>query len=1063
MATFQNSSSVFKKSTTNFDKNNNVPTLSNPFTYNVFNATTETLDLDTVDDISLDDKVTKKNIFAMISLINDGYEKQKTNFSTIKKYAEEEKKNLDDKFNNLVRPNTKPDSDVPEEEAGVSEKSDSQQTKINTIETLTNDKYKDLSEFFQKYHENKKQTEINQNMTAPGESGNKDYQNKVNLMDEFVKANFDVNNVEELEKKYNEINSTIFNAEQSVEFIDHCKETTKYDLISKLDDYQNYKPEVANDFTTDNDGDDIYYKYNGNKNPFETLKEFRKTHKSEDLEGIDDNLYILYEASLANPELGKLYSYIYDTECKTAADKYIKDMEDDINKIAGEKQAAEFLNSLDKKDKSEVFDAIKNHLKVGGKGLDDGIESYFEGLKAWFSTSDKRTASDYEKMYIMQALMSETDKEDAGLITRDENNNYTSNIESSSVIKKYQIDYTKDYAGEYLSDNYQISQGIGNMLPSILLSTVSPVAGSISMGVSAGGNSYHQALIEGQSVMKSLFYGVVSGASEATLEKFMGGIPGLSDVSVTSFKTFAQTIVKEGIEEGTQAYTDALLRTGIFGEEFKLDEATKDAIKSGIYGMLTAGILNTPSLIKVKVNDVVQNHNSNVNSENTGGVINEEYIYNKLVDFGYINSNDTTLNLSTVMNDVELMSKNYPSVSLETVLRFIGTFNEGTSAAQGKYYAFFKGFREHALQHTNLVAEYAMNLAKGNSSINMDEIMYAALCHDLGMKGGYSLLVDKTGNYSFVKVDESVDLQGNDLNNLPEEISLKLANAARKNHPLNSALAVLTTEGLIPDSINKNIVALLAMSHSKSTSGIQHFSSPEEWITCIDKLDQALTQYNKDNGTNYEFDKEGLLDMVNNPEEFARLQDQALAIRDGDAMSDVAVDEAGNTIMQTNTSSEIIFGNKRTNYNDPIAGDYKQELKEEQVQDIYHQVDKEDVLNDNDFSMKIHVGEANVNFSSTYSNKNYSASVTLKDPNSSPNCTFDAITERIEEVATYDNCKSREFVIKLPEEAKGTELDIWYKNKLTEYKNIMAGKFEKNNDNRADFFDSETIIRIEYE
>ena len=255
---------------------------------------------------------------------------------------------------------------------------------------------------------------------------------------------------------------------------------------------------------------------------------------------------------MANPELGKLYSYIYDTDGKTAADKYLKDMEDDINKIAGEKCASEFLSSLEGKDKDSASAAILNHFKVTGKGVGDGIESYFEGLEAWFSTSDKRTASDYEKMYIMQALMSETDKEDAGLIMRDQNNKYTNNIESSSVIKKYQIDYTKDYAGEYLSDNYQISQGIGNMLPSILLSTVSPVAGSISMGVSAGGNSYHQALIEGQSVMQSLFYGVVSGASEATLEKFIGGIPGLSDVSVTSFKTFAQTIVKEGIEEGTQ-------------------------------------------------------------------------------------------------------------------------------------------------------------------------------------------------------------------------------------------------------------------------------------------------------------------------------------------------------------------------------------------------------------------------------------------------------------------------------------------------------------------------------
>ena len=624
MASFQNSSSAFTKSNVGNLNSNNLNTQLTPFTYNNFNVITETLDLDTIDNVSLDSKVTKQNIFAMTSLINDGYEKQKTNYDNIKKSADDEKNVLDNKFSSLIRPNTSTNSSAPEEEAGISKPTNLQQEYISTIETSTGDKYKDLSEFFQKYHENKKQAEVNQNMTAPGESGNKDYQNKVNLMDEFVRTNFDVNNVEELEKKYTEINSTIFNAEQAIEFIDHCKETTKYDLISKLDDYKEYEPKPITDFTLNTSGSssNTSYTYDGNGSPLEALKSFKKNYPGVSLSGIDDNIYTLYEASLANPELGKLYSYIYDTDGKTAADKYLKDMEDDINKIAGEKCASEFLSSLEGKDKDSASAAILNHFKVTGKGVGDGIESYFEGLEAWFSTSDKRTASDYEKMYIMQALMSETDKEDAGLIMRDQNNKYTNNIESSSVIKKYQIDYTKDYAGEYLSDNYQISQGIGNMLPSILLSTVSPVAGSISMGVSAGGNSYHQALIEGQSVMQSLFYGVVSGASEATLEKFIGGIPGLSDVSVTSFKTFAQTIVKEGIEEGTQEYTDALLRTGIFGEEFKLDEATKDAIKSGIYGMITAGILNTPSLARVQVNDVVQNHNSNVNLENTGDGIN---------------------------------------------------------------------------------------------------------------------------------------------------------------------------------------------------------------------------------------------------------------------------------------------------------------------------------------------------------------------------------------------------------------------------------------------------------
>lgn len=85
MASFQNSSSAFTKSNVGNLNSNNLNTQLTPFTYNNFNVITETLDLDTIDNVSLDSKVTKQNIFAMTSLINDGYEKQKTNYDNIKK------------------------------------------------------------------------------------------------------------------------------------------------------------------------------------------------------------------------------------------------------------------------------------------------------------------------------------------------------------------------------------------------------------------------------------------------------------------------------------------------------------------------------------------------------------------------------------------------------------------------------------------------------------------------------------------------------------------------------------------------------------------------------------------------------------------------------------------------------------------------------------------------------------------------------------------------------------------------------------------------------------------
>ncbi len=614
----------------NSNSNNNIAQLSidplgvNPLTSLNFHVQTEVLDLDTVDEVSLEDKVTEKNINAMIKLINDDYDEQKKNYEEIKKYGETEKNNLDNKFNNLLNPNQSTNQEVPEQEAGTSKEI---KEKITTIETETGENYKDLNDFFTKYNESKKQDQVNDNMIAPGESGTDIYQNKVSAMTKFVKENFGFDKVEDFEKYYNEINNTISSTKQAIDFIEHCKQTTKYDLTTKLDDYQNYEAPKINkeDFSYDQTGTDgtNQITYNGNGCPLDALKVFKENYQG-NLNGIDSKIYDLYEASQANPELGKLYSYIYNTKGKEAAAEYLEIMEDDINKIEGQKHAAEFLNSLNKKDNADTLDAISNHLKVSGKGLVDGVDSYFDGLAAWLSTSNQRTADDYEKMYIIQALMSQSDKENAGLITLAEGK-YKNNSQTPGVIEKYQIDYTEDYAGKFLGDNYQISQSIGNMLPSILMSTVSPVAGTVSMGVSAGGNSYHQALVEGYSVGKSLFYGVVSGASEALLEKFMGGIPGLSDVNVTSFKTFAQAVVKEGIEEGSQEYIDALARAGIFKEGIDLSETTKNAIKSGIYGMITAGIMNSGSLATNSIKNIKNNKPNtsiDVNTNNNADKLN---------------------------------------------------------------------------------------------------------------------------------------------------------------------------------------------------------------------------------------------------------------------------------------------------------------------------------------------------------------------------------------------------------------------------------------------------------
>lgn len=330
--------------------------------------------------------------------------------------------------------------------------------------------------------------------------------------------------------------------------------------------------------------DENYQNYSYKETDLEKLSPLERVRnaKSQNLSLIYENyddLKHLIQASKSNSDLSKMYNYLYETEGLESANQYVENMKSTMNQICGMQQAEVFLDKL--KNEENIVDAVTNHLKTTGKGLTTGVDSFAQGISSWFTSSDIYTIHDYETMYILQELQT--------------NENYNG----------------------LLDNNYEISQSIGNMLPSIVLSMVlTPAVGTTSMGISAGGNNYHSALAEGQSKDKAVLYGVINGVSEATLEKYLGAIPGLSNVSVTGLKTFAQAMMKEGIEEGTQEYLDALVRNGLFDEEFNMEEVSKNASKSAIYGAITGGIMNTPSLAVSGVNRI-ENNTSNVESIET--------------------------------------------------------------------------------------------------------------------------------------------------------------------------------------------------------------------------------------------------------------------------------------------------------------------------------------------------------------------------------------------------------------------------------------------------------------
>ncbi len=321
---------------------------------------------------------------------------------------------------------------------------------------------------------------------------------------------------------------------------DKSIQSADYVLMTLLSDYQNYT----------------------NKTDIVTPLE---KYEQDSYKFLDTAIINLSRASVENPELAKMYNYLYENKGESAAKKYLETMEDTINQINGQMSANAFLSGL--KDEEHIGDYVLNHLKTATKATGDGVESYFEGLAAWFNSSKVYTENEYETMYILQALT-------------EPNNKYTSG----------------------LSSNYEMFQSVGNMLPSITLSIVLGGTGlgegavhvisAGSMGASAGGNSYHGALVEGYSTEQSLFYGLCNGLSEAGLEYVLGGISGISDFDVVDFGTWLFASGNESIEEGSQAFIDALMRKVIFGEEINWSDTTKDAIKSGAYGAVTAGMIN---------------------------------------------------------------------------------------------------------------------------------------------------------------------------------------------------------------------------------------------------------------------------------------------------------------------------------------------------------------------------------------------------------------------------------------------------------------------------------------
>ena len=189
--------------------------------------------------------------------------------------------------------------------------------------------------------------------------------------------------------------------------------------------------------------------------------------------------------------------------------------------------------------------------------------------------------------------------------------------------------YPSTYANAHISDSldgfgyyaHSAATTIGNMAPSILLSAalsglgvpgkVAEGVGSATLGVSAAGNAYKDALSKGYDKDSARNYSNLVGASEGVLQYLIGGVTKLGGMSgkvagkisaidnalLRGSAKLGVNLVSEITEEEVQNYLEPAFRTIIFGEDY--DAPTiNELIETAIVTMLSTGALEARGVIR---------------------------------------------------------------------------------------------------------------------------------------------------------------------------------------------------------------------------------------------------------------------------------------------------------------------------------------------------------------------------------------------------------------------------------------------------------------------------------
>ena len=272
---------------------------------------------------------------------------------------------------------------------------------------------------------------------------------------------------------------------------------------------------------------------------------------------------------MTDDEVG-IYNYLLAKQGSEAAQSFLDDIEEDLNYRMGSGQAERFMG---------IDNDVARTAALGLYGLGAGVDQWASGARQFVTNEELPT--------------------------------------SAAQFGSSQIANSLDGFGKYA---YQAATTIGNMAPSILVSSVfgaagastqvAQIAGAATMGTSAAGNAYGQALDDGYSEGQARAYSTLVGASEGSLQYLMGGISKLGGVSgkvagkiatidnalLRVAAKFGSSIGSEIAEEELQAFLEPAFRSIIFGEDY--DAPTiEEMIETAIVTALSTGALEGGGIV----------------------------------------------------------------------------------------------------------------------------------------------------------------------------------------------------------------------------------------------------------------------------------------------------------------------------------------------------------------------------------------------------------------------------------------------------------------------------------